>query len=163
MNTVEVQKSMKSISRILHLPSVLRSESVSMQGCVFYVYLRFDLNENNASLPWVWYRRAYAACVWWVISKIERQRGDQLLKKSHYFYFLCIQKAFSSLHNSQIEALMSDGVSWRCFSYFSGPRQCSLLGSRWDRHKPPGFHPKYLKLCSEDELLWSWNDMRVSE
>uniref|UniRef100_A0A673LTX1 Phosphoinositide phospholipase C n=1 Tax=Sinocyclocheilus rhinocerous TaxID=307959 RepID=A0A673LTX1_9TELE len=26
-----------------------------------------------------------------------------------------------------------------------------LLGSQWDSHKPPGFHPKYLKLCSEDE------------
>uniref|UniRef100_A0A8C2IG93 Diacylglycerol kinase n=1 Tax=Cyprinus carpio TaxID=7962 RepID=A0A8C2IG93_CYPCA len=24
-------------------------------------------------------------------------------------------------------------------------------GSLWDSHKPPGFHPKYLKLCSEDE------------
>ncbi len=44
-----------------------------------------------------------------------------------------------------------DGVSWRCFSYFSGPWQCNLLGSQWDSHKPPGFHPKYLKLCSEDE------------
>ncbi len=24
-------------------------------------------------------------------------------------------------------------------------------GSQWDSPKPPGFHPKYLKLCSEDE------------
>uniref|UniRef100_A0A673G6B7 Endothelin-1 receptor-like n=1 Tax=Sinocyclocheilus rhinocerous TaxID=307959 RepID=A0A673G6B7_9TELE len=28
---------------------------------------------------------------------------------------------------------------------------CKLLGSQWDSRKPPGFHPKYLKLCSEDE------------
>ncbi len=26
-----------------------------------------------------------------------------------------------------------------------------LLGSKWDSHKPPSFHPKYLKLCSKDE------------
>ncbi len=26
-----------------------------------------------------------------------------------------------------------------------------LLGSQWDSKKPPGFYPKYLKLCSEDE------------
>ncbi len=32
-------------------------------------------------------------------------------------------------------------------------------------HKPSGFHPKYLKLCSEDwtKLLRVWNDMGVSE
>ncbi len=23
-------------------------------------------------------------------------------------------------------------------------------------HKPPGFHPKYLKLCSEDEQSFYW-------
>ncbi len=28
-------------------------------------------------------------------------------------------------------------------------------------HKPPGFHPKYLKLCSEDKqsFLRVWNDL----
>ncbi len=25
------------------------------------------------------------------------------------------------------------------------------LAVKWDSHKPPDFHPKYLKLCSEDE------------
>ncbi len=57
---------------------------------------------------------------------------------------------FSWLHNITIEQLMADGVSWRCLSCFSGPWQCNLLGSQWERHKPPGF---YLKLY--------WNDMRV--
>ncbi len=42
---------------------------------------------------------------------------------------------------------MADGVSRWCFSYFSEPWQCYLL----DSHKPPGFHRKYFKLCSEDE------------
>ncbi len=51
------------------------------------------------------------------------------------FCFLCAEKVFSSLHKT----------------YFSGPWQCYLLGSQWDSHKPPGFPPKYLKLCSEDE------------
>ncbi len=41
-----------------------------------------------------------------------------------YFYFLCLQKVFSSLHKIQIEPLMADGLFWRCLSYFSGPWQC---------------------------------------
>ncbi len=68
------------------------------------------------------------------------------------FLFLCVQKVFSKLHNVTVEPLMADGLFWQCFSYFSGPWQCYLLGSQWDSHKLPGFHPKYLKLCSEDEL-----------
>ncbi len=64
---------------------------------------------------------------------------------------LCIQKVFLLLHKIQIEPLMSDGLPWRCFSFFSGPRQCYLLGRQWDSHKPPGFYLKYLKLCSKDE------------
>ncbi len=28
---------------------------------------------------------------------------------------------------------------------------CLIVGSQWDSHKPPGSHPKYLKLCSEDK------------
>ncbi len=90
-------------------------------------------------------------------------RGDELLNKLLLFYFFCIQKVFSSLHKIQIEPLMADGLFWRCLSYFSGPWLCYLLGSQWDSYKPPGFHPKYLQLCSEDELLRVWNDMGVSD
>ncbi len=46
----------------------------------------------------------------------------QIVEWSRYFYFLCVQKVFSSLHNSQ----MADGLFWQCFSYFSGPWQCYL-------------------------------------
>ncbi len=28
---------------------------------------------------------------------------------------------------------------------------CYLLDTQCDSHKPPGFHPKYLKLCSEEK------------
>ncbi len=70
---------------------------------------------------------------------------------SCYFYFLCIQKIFSSLHKNQIEPLKADGVSWRCFSFFSRAQQCYLLGSQWDSHRPPGFYLKCLNLCSEDK------------
>ncbi len=81
-------------------------------------------------------------------------RGDDTVPNcwiKSLFCFISTQKVILLLHNSQIEPLIADGVSWRCFSYFSGPRQCYLLGSRWDSHKPPGSHPKYLELCSEDE------------
>ncbi len=67
------------------------------------------------------------------------------------FVFYFHTKVFLSLHNATIEPLMIDGVSRRCFSYFSGPWQCNLLGIQWDSHKPPDSHPKYLTLCSEDE------------
>ncbi len=64
------------------------------------------------------------------------------IKSLLYIFF--VQKVFPSLHDITIEPLMADGVSWRCFSYFSGPLQCTLLGSQWDSHKPHGFHLKYL-------------------
>ncbi len=54
------------------------------------MYLRFDLNENSASLCCGWYRRAYAVCIQWIISKMalrwRGQRGDELLKKSLIFF-----------------------------------------------------------------------------
>ncbi len=52
----------------------------------------------------------------------------------------------------QLEPLMADGVSWRCFSYFSEPRQCYLsLAVNGTVRSLPGFDLKYLQLCSEDE------------
>ncbi len=71
------------------------------------------------------------------------------LKFCHYSLTACCSNSIKA--KIQIEPLMADGVSWRCFSYFSEPRQCYLLGSQRNRHKPPGFYLKYLKLCSEDE------------
>ncbi len=87
----------------------------------------------------------------WRYSEMRRRRIVEKRKKCCNFYFLCVQKVFLMLHNIQIEPLMTDGLLWRCLSYFYGPWQCNLLGSQWDSHKPPGFHPKYFKLCSEDE------------
>ncbi len=70
---------------------------------VFYVYLRFDLNENSVSVWRSWHRTAYAVCVQWILSKmaLRWRGGDELLNK-----VLCVQKVFSSLHNIQIEPLM---------------------------------------------------------
>ncbi len=79
------------------------------------------------------------------------------------FLFSLHTKVILSLHSIQIEPLIADGLFWRCLSYFSGPWQCYLLGSQWDSHKPPGFHPKYLKMCSEDEQSFYGYDMGVSD
>ncbi len=84
----------------------------------------------------------------WVISKMtiwgeERQRWDDLLVIFIFFAY----KKYS--HKIQIEPLMTDGRPWRCFSFFSGPRQCYSLASQWDSHKSPGFYLKYLILCSK--------------
>ncbi len=74
-------------------------------------------------------------------------------------------KVFSSLHNFQIEPLMAGRLLWWSLSYLSGPRQCSLLGSQWDSHKPHGFHPKYLKFCFRGrmKLVRVWNDTGASD
>ncbi len=74
------------------------------------------------------------------------------------FLFSLRTKLFLSLHKVQIEPLMADGLFWRCLSHFSGHWQCNLLGSQWDSHKPPGFHTKYIKLCSEDEQTFTGLD-----
>ncbi len=62
--------------------------------------------------------------------KQRRWRGEterrRIVEKSRYFYFLCVQKVFSSLHKIQVEPLTADGVFWRCFSFFSGPWQSYL-------------------------------------
>ncbi len=78
-----------------------------------------------------------------------RWRGET--ERRRKVIFLCVQKVFLSFHNIQIEPLTADGQPWRCFSYFSEPRKCYLLGSQWDSHKPPSFYLKYLKMCFEDE------------
>ncbi len=83
---------------------------------------------------------------------MRRDREDtNCWKINRYFYFICVQNVFSSHHKIPIEPLMADGLSWRCFSYFSVPWQWELLSSQWDSHKPPGFHLKYLNLFFEDE------------
>ncbi len=37
-------------------------------------------------------------------------RRRRIVEYSHNFYFLCVQKVFSSLHNIQIEPLMAEGL-----------------------------------------------------
>ncbi len=51
---------------------------------------------------------------------------------------------FSSLHNIAVETQMD-------YFDFSGPWWFNLLDTQWDSHKPPGIHPKYHKLFSEDK------------
>ncbi len=58
------------------------------------------------------------------------------------------------------------GTPWHTRGY-APAWQWNLLGSQWDSQKPPGFHPKYLKLCLQfkkrfkkrTKLLRVWNDM----
>ncbi len=66
---------------------------------------------------------------WTRLQEVSQRRRKSWIKL--IFCFLCTQKLFSSIHKIQIEP--------------------QLLGSQWDSHKPPSFHPKYLKLCSENE------------
>ncbi len=107
-------------------------------------------NVEDVSVWHSWHRTAYAICLSYRYSpKWRWRRREELLNK--VIILICVEKAFLSLHDSPIEPLMADGLFWWCLSYFSGPWQWYLLGSQWHSHKPPGFHPKYLKLCSEEE------------
>ncbi len=165
--TVEVQKIMKSIAREVHLPSVVQSE---FYEATIILFVCKENKNNDFFQQFVSSRSLLVSVAPFCILPIERKqrtlfcirlnakmryfhsnqsvntRRIQILKlkKSHYFYFLCIQKVISSLHKIQIEPLMADGLSWRCFSLFSEPRQWYLLGSQWDSHKPPGFYLKYI-------------------
>ncbi len=109
------------------------------------VYLRFDLNKKSILALRRMLKSVRCLCLAGNIqngaTQTRRDREEtNCWKKNLYFYFLCIQKVFSSLYIIQIEPLMADGVSSWCFSYFSVPRQCYLL----DSHKPPGIYLKYL-------------------
>ncbi len=128
-----IQSVNRRIRRIPVSGLIQKSVRTCVQGLISKMALRW--HREDVTVPYCW------------------------IKSLFLFYFRT--KIFSSLHNITIEPLMADGVSWRCFSYSSGPWQCNLLGSQWDSHKPPGFHPKYLKLCSK--LLWVRNDMGVSD
>ncbi len=124
------------------------SISASTLDCVFLVGLRSDLKANSAPLWTSWYRGAYAICVQRIISKMALRwlRGGVTVTncwiKSLFLFYFRTKILFSLLHQIQIEPLMADGVSWRCFSYFSGPWQWELLSSQWDSHKHPGFSSK---------------------
>ncbi len=78
--------------------SVCSSGSVSVQGCIFYVYLRFDLNENSLFLHWGGCRRAYSACVWWVISKWRYADEEINCWKKVFCTIIQIQLFVFSLH-----------------------------------------------------------------
>ncbi len=77
-------------------------------------------------------------------------RGDitvLIVEKSCYVCFISLLKVSSTLHKIHIEPLME--YSGDAFHTFSGPWQCNLFVSQCDSHKPPCFHPKYLKLFSK--------------
>ncbi len=166
--TVEAQKSMKSIVRILHLPSVVQSEFNEVTRILF---LRKENKTtilfNNLS-PLVqrsiilenirWTQAAYAVlcqphrtdksstfvyALIWMKTAYPCGAADTeqrtLLASSRYSLqngATLNQRRRNTVHNITVEPLMADGLFWRCFSYFSGPRQCYLLGSQWDSHKP---------------------------
>ncbi len=69
----------------LDASSVCSCVSAAPQGYVFYACLRFELNENRAS---VW-RGWHAACIQRIFSKmaLHRHRGDKLLNKVVFFVF----------------------------------------------------------------------------
>uniref|UniRef100_A0A8C1ZEC0 bis(5'-adenosyl)-triphosphatase n=1 Tax=Cyprinus carpio TaxID=7962 RepID=A0A8C1ZEC0_CYPCA len=62
------------------------------------------------------------------------------------FFFLHISQKIMQV-NTKCSASLWHGGHRRPYSDMKRHRGDCL----WDSHRPPGFHPKYLKLCSEDE------------
>ncbi len=73
-------------------------------GYVFYVYLRFDLNENSISVWRGWHRTAYGVCVQRIFSKMAlRWRSrDELLNKVVIFVFFAYKKYSRSFITLQL-------------------------------------------------------------
>ncbi len=73
------------------------------------------LRQRSPVLENIHWRQAACALVWQphpadTFSMLWFERKLCNLVARRYFYFLCIQQVFSSLHNIQIETLMADGV-----------------------------------------------------
>ncbi len=115
-----------------NVSSVSQSSVTLTQGCVFFVDLRSDLNANSAPLWPGWYRRVYAFCVQGIISKmaLHWHRGD-----------VTVPNCWITLWLNHWWQMEYPGDAFHTFMD---------LDSAIYSHKPPGFHPKYLKLCSED-------------
>ncbi len=100
-----------------------------------------------------WYSRECA-------SKTDTEE-KKIVQWSHYFCFICAQKAYLLLHNITVEPLMSLLRFWAL--------NLSVALSFMQGHKALGFHQKYLNLCSEDErtsygfgTTWGWvNNDRI--
>ncbi len=102
-----------------------------------------------------WYRRVYAVCVQGIIAKMALRwlRGDVTVPKcwikSLFLFYFCTKRYSCRFITLRLN-------HWWLMEYpgdaFLGLDCGNLLGSQRDSHKPPGSHPKYLKLCSEDEL-----------
>ncbi len=110
---------MKSIVRIVHLPSVVQSEFNEATRTLFLRKENKTTILFNNSSPLL--QRS---------TILESIRWTQAA-----FAVLCQPRHKDALfHSIQIEPLMADGLFWRCFSYFYGPWQCNLLCSQWDSH-----------------------------
>ncbi len=99
-----------------------------------------------------WQAKAYASCIQRIFSKMVLRwiRGDELLNKIIVLFSLCRKSVLVASLNSD---WTTDGrwtILTMLFILF-WPWQWNLLCSQWDSHKPPGFHPKYLELHSEDK------------
>ncbi len=154
INTVEAQKSLKNIVRIVHLPSVAQPQRYEVTrklkstirllcvsvvpflrisaGCKLRTLFCFSRTSRIALLHLLtlWFERKQRVPVAWLTQNSVCSFFFAYKKYSHSFAKLLLN------HRCQMD--YSDYV----FLYFSGPRQCNLLGSQWDSHKPPGFHPK---------------------
>ncbi len=84
---------------------------------VFHVSLRFDLNANSASGM-----RLTPKSIRYLLPADILQNSAMLNQRrligEWNCCFLCAENVYSSLHKIQIEPLIADGVSWRCFSFF---------------------------------------------
>ncbi len=112
---------------------------------VFYVYLRMDLNKNSVSVWCSWHRTAYTVCIQLIFSKmaLRWRGGDELLNKIVIFIFFAYKKYSRRFIKFKLN-------HWWQMDYFDDAFH-TFLGLDRVIYLAVCFHPKYLKLCSEDE------------
>uniref|UniRef100_A0A8C2KA60 NDRG family member 2 n=1 Tax=Cyprinus carpio TaxID=7962 RepID=A0A8C2KA60_CYPCA len=71
---------------------------------------------------------------------------------SKFLFSLLTKSVPVASYNSDCTSDGRRSILMMTFIPFMDLDTVNLFGSLWDSLKPPGFHPKYLKLCSEDEL-----------
>ncbi len=115
----------KNIFKTVHLPSVFQSDCYEAMGILFAL-------QNDAALTQK--DREETNC--WINIVI----SIFFAYKKYSCHFIKFR-----LNHWQMDYFEDVFYTFLCLD------SVIYLAVKWDSHKPPGFHPKYLKLCFEDE------------
>ncbi len=139
-NTVKAQKSMKNIAKIVHLhwfnhnimklrEYFLYAKKTKITTLFNNLYFRFYESSSSTFIyALIWTKTAYPCGA----------------ADTEQLYSL---RPADTLQNGATLTRRRQRIKTFLFSLCTKSFLVASFGSQWDSHKPPGFHPKYLKLC----------------